>query len=272
MGVGQSGGSSTSLGTNQVVKGRRLGDTRSEVLQIPQVSEGLQDGGSTVRLGLAGNGVGTVVLDVALGSVGRDQPSGHTSTKTVEVESVALAVSGSLSVSLVVGADGKRGSDVVEESTRLIEGEQDEGLVPLGTGADGIVNLLHKDLTERDVAGGVHGVGVGATAGRVDVRKLGEQTKVGILVEVLHGLDVALSILGGPVEEQGVGQEGTVGAVVVAPRDTLLGGDLEDAAGINTRDKEALVVLTVTVGGTGDGTETVGVGGLKGGSVFVDFS
>jgi hypothetical protein len=251
-----------SLSTNQMIKGRRVLDTRTHILQIPQVTQSLEDRGSTVRRRLASNGIGTIVLNMTAGSIGGDQPSGHTATETIKVESVVLAVLGSLSVSLVVRTDSQRGGNVVEETTCLIEGDEEEGLVPLGTGADGIVDLLEENLTERDVAGGVHGVGVEAAAGGVDVGELGEQTKIGVLVEVLKGHDVALGVLCGPVEEHGIGQEVAVRAIVVAPRDALLGGDLEDAAGIDARYIEALVVRAVTVRGTCDGTETVGVGRL----------
>lgn len=169
---------------------------------------------------------------------------------------------GGLGVGLVIGADGKRGSDVVEESTGLIEGDEEKGLLPLRTGADGIVDLLQENLTEGDVSGGVHGVGVQAAAGGVDVGQLGEEAQVGVLVEVLERDDVALGVLGGPVEEQGIGKEGTVGAVVVEPRDALLGGDLENAGGRDGGDIEVFIILTVAIGDTGDGAQTVGVGGL----------
>lgn len=262
VGVGQSSRGRASLRTDQVVKGRGVRDTGREVLQIPQVTQSLEDGGSRVRGRLASGGVNTVVLDVTLGSVGRNEPSGHTATETVELESVAGAIGGLLGVGLVVGADGQGGSDVVVETTCLVEGDQQQGLLPLGTGADGIVDLLQQDLTGGDVAVGVHGVGVKAAAGGVEVGQLGEGAQVGVLVEVLEGNDAGLGVGNGPVEEQGVGEEGAVGAVVVLPGDALLGGNLEDAGDVNGRDIEVVVVLAVAVGSTGDGTETVGVGGL----------
>lgn len=151
---------------------------------------------------------------------------------------------------------------MIEESTSLIEGDEEKGLVPLGTGADGVVDLLDEHLTVGDVAGGVHGVGVQATAGGVDVGQLGEDAQVGVLVEVLEGNDVALGVLRGPVEEHGIGEEGTVGTVVVEPRDALLRGSLEDAAGLDGGDIEIIVVLSVAIGETGDRTETVRVGRL----------
>lgn len=264
MGVGQGGrGRRASLRTDQVVKGRGVRDTGGQVLQIPQVTQGLENGGGRVRGRLASGGVNTVVLDVTPGSVGGNEPSGHAATKTVELEGVAGAVGGFLSVGLVVGADGQGGSDVVVETTCLVKGDQQQGLVPLGTSADSVVDLLQKDLAGGDVAGGVHGVGVQAAAGGVEVGQLGEGAQVGVLVEVFERNHTGLGVGHGPVEEQGVGKEGAVGAVIVLPGDALLRGNLEDAGDVNGRDIKVVVVLAVAVGGTGDRTETVRVGRLN---------
>lgn len=257
------------LRANEMVKGRRVLDTRAQVLQVPQVTEGLQDRGSTVRGRLAGDGVGTVALNVALGGIRRQQPGRDTTTQTVEAESVLAAVISFLGVGLVVRADGKRGRNMVVESTCLIEGDEEKGLLPLRAGADGIVDLLQENLTEGDVASGVHGVCVQTAAGRVDVRQLGEKAQVGILVEVLERHNVALCVFGGPVEEQGIWVEGAVGAVVVEPRDALLRGSLEDAGTLNGGDIEALIVLAVAIGDTRDRAETVGVGGLVDGQFYI---
>jgi hypothetical protein len=108
----------------------------------------------------------------------------------------------------------------------------------------------------------VHGVGVQTTAGGVEVGQLGESAQVGVLVEVLEGNDTGLGVGDGPVEEESVGEESTVGAVVVLPGDALLGSNLEDAGDVDGRDIEVVVVLAVAVGGTGNGTETVRVGWL----------
>lgn len=45
---------------------------------------------------------------------------------------------------------------MVVETTGLVEGDQEQGLVPLGTGADGVVDLLEQDLAGGDVAAWVH--------------------------------------------------------------------------------------------------------------------
>lgn len=108
----------------------------------------------------------------------------------------------------------------------------------------------------------MHGVSVQPTAGWVDVGELREEAEIGVLVEVLQGDDVVLSIGGCPVKEKRVWQEGAIRAIVVAPRDTLLAGNLEDAGGVDCRLQEAVVVLAVAVRGTGNGAEAVGVGRL----------
>lgn len=201
---------------------------------------------------------------MAPGSVRGDQESGHTATVTVVGESVVLAVDGGLGVGLVVRADSSGGRNVVEETTSLIVGQEEERFFPLGTVAHSLVDLLDENLTVRDIAVGVHRVGVGATARRVEVRQLRELTQVSILEEVLNGDDVGRGILGSPVEEQAVGEESTVGAVVVEPADVLGRGLLEDAVDLDGGHIEGVIVISVTISGTRNGTETVGVGGLDG--------
>lgn len=108
----------------------------------------------------------------------------------------------------------------------------------------------------------MHGVGVEVAARGVDVGELGKEAEIGVLVEVLERDDVMLGVLGGPVEEESVRKEGAVGAVVVLPGDVLLAGNLEDAGDVDARDIEAVVVGSVAIGGTREGAQPVGVGGL----------
>ena len=105
---------------DQVIERWRVGDPRGEVFDIPEISESLEDGGSTVGSGLAGDGVRSILFDVSLLTVRGDNPSWHAATETVEVESVLLAILRSLSVGQVIGADGERGRDVVVETTGLV--------------------------------------------------------------------------------------------------------------------------------------------------------
>lgn len=77
-------------------------NTRAKVFQVPQVTEGLQNRGSTVRGRLAGDGVSTIALNVTLGGIRRQQPGRDTATQTVEAESVLAAVIAFLGEGLVV--------------------------------------------------------------------------------------------------------------------------------------------------------------------------
>lgn len=49
MGIRQRGRSIALLRTDQVVKSRRVRDTGSKVIQIPEVSKGFEHGSGTVR-------------------------------------------------------------------------------------------------------------------------------------------------------------------------------------------------------------------------------
>lgn len=248
--------------TDKVVKGRRVRDARRKILEIPEVTQCLQDGGGTVIGSFTGSGIDTLILNVTRGAIGRDKPSRQTATETIILKCVLLAIRRLLGVGKVIRTNGERGSDMVEETTGLVEGEQEESLIPLGTGAEGVVDLLDEDLAVRDVTRWMHGVGVQAAAGRVDVGELRQDTEVGVLVEVLEGDDVLLGVLLGPVEEKGVRQEGTVRAVVVAPGDALVAGDFEDASNIDRAVVEVVVVTAVACGCARDCAETVWVGGL----------
>jgi hypothetical protein len=105
-----------------MVKSGGVADSRRHIFQIPQITQSLKNGGSAVGRRLASDGVNTIVLHMALRSVGRDEPSRHTATQTVKVESVGGTVGGGLGVGLVIRTNGQRGSDVVEETTRLVVG------------------------------------------------------------------------------------------------------------------------------------------------------
>lgn len=238
------------LGADQVVEGWGVGDARGEVGNVIEVSKGLQDRRGAVRLRLTGSGVDAVVLKVSLGSEGGDEPGGHAATVAVEVQSVVLTIGRSFGVGQVVRADRQRGWNVVVETTGLIVGDEEQAALPERTVAKRLIDLLDKDLTVRHVAAGVHRVGVRATARRVDVGQGGQLTQVGILEEVLHGDNTAWGILGGPVEEESVGQESTVRPVIVQPADSLLCGRLEDRQNVNAGDIEAIIVLSMPRGGT----------------------
>lgn len=153
---------------------------------------------------------------------------------------------------------------MVKEATGLVEGDQQHGLLPLRAGAESIIDLLQENLAGRNLAGRVHGVGVEAAAGRIDVGELGECSQESILEEVLEGHDVGLGVGGSPFEEHGVRKESAVGAIVVLPGDVLAGGHLKDAGDWDGGDVEVIVILAVAIRGTSDSAETVRVGRLDG--------
>lgn len=247
---------------NQMIERGGVGDTRSEVLQVPEISKSLENRGSGVRLSLAVSWVGAVILSPRGEGVRGDQESGHTATQTVEVKGVVLSVGGSFGISLVVRVDSSRGRDVVEETTCLIVSQQKERFFPLGTVAESLIDLLNKNLTVGDIASRVHGVGVDTAARRVEVGQLRKLAKISILEEILDRDDAGIGVGGSPFEEKTVGKKFAIGAVVVEPRDVLAGSFLEDAVDVNTRGKEGVIIITMAIRGTSNGTKTVGVGWL----------
>ena len=212
-----------------VKRWRRL-DAGSERLKVPQVSQGAEYRGSAVDLSLAG-AVDALVLNVSLRQVRRDDPGRDTATVAVEVEGVCASVRGSFGVGQLIWADCLRWRIVVVEAAGLVKGDDEQHVVPLRRGADGVVDLLEEDFAGGDGAGRVHGVGVKAAARGVDEGVLWEFAEVGILEEALEGPDVGLVLTGGdrPVVELGVGVEGSVRAVVVQPADVLGAELLEEA-------------------------------------------
>lgn len=194
----------TLLMANKVFKRSRSFNTRSEWLKVPKIAQGAQNRRSRIRNGLSIR-ILTLLLNHSLTNPRRDQNSRDATTETVEGESVFLAVGRSLGVCEVIGSNSERGRDVIVETTRLVEGEDEEGLVPLGRGTEGIVDVLDEDFAVGDQARWVHRVGANAAAGWVDETEFGEGAIGGIGVEGCHGLGEAFVAAGdGPVEEPGV--------------------------------------------------------------------
>lgn len=116
---------------------------------------------------------------------------------------------------------------MIVEAAGLVEGDDEEHVVPLRGGANGVVDLLEENLSGGNRAGGVHGVGVKAAARGVDEGVLREFPEVGVLEKALKWPDVGLvhASGNGPVIELGIRVEVPVRAVVVQPTD-VLGGEL----------------------------------------------
>jgi len=228
---------------DQILESSGPGHARGENVQIPQLRQEREDGGVGVLARLADG----LIHDNTLADPGRDQEGGYPRTETLEVERHRLAVRGVLGVGEVVTrGDVDGGGDVVGETAVLVEGQNEEGLVPLRGGAEGLVDALDEALPHGDGRRGV--VGPVVAAFRVDVGEAGELAGLGVLVELGQGLDVGRGLAGrhGPVVEHGVGQKaGRVG--VVDPGDVLLGQLLEDGTLRESRDVEISVVSAVAV-------------------------
>lgn len=169
------------------------------------------------------------MLDVGFGDPWGDDPLGKTAAVSVEVERVLLSIWRLLGVRQVIWANSSRRLVVVVEAAGLVEGDDEESVLPLWGDAEGVVDLLEEDLAGGDGAGWVHGVGGDAAAGGVDVGVRREGAEQCVLEELLEGDDVA-GLFGsvGPVVEQSIGLESAVGPVVVLPGNALAGQLLEN--------------------------------------------
>ena len=207
---------------------RRLLHARGKGIKVPEVAQSAQDRHRRVGDGLAVR-VRAFLLDLPLADPRRDQQGRDPPAKTIELERVLAAVRRILSVGQVIRSDGQRRRDVVVETTSLIEGENEESLIPLRAGPECIVHILDEGLTLRDQPGRVHGVGALAAAGRVDEAELRQLAGSRIGVEVVHGLRQTLVAASeGPIKEVGVDHAGV--RVVVLPRVAGLGELLENGA------------------------------------------
>lgn len=113
------------------------------------------------------------------------------------------------------------------ESTCLIVGEDEEGLVPLWTGAESLVDIFDEGFAVRDQTRRVHRVRADVAAGWVDKGEFGELAFVGGSEELLERLGfVGVATLEGPVEEVRV--DHACGRVVVHPAVAAVGQLLED--------------------------------------------
>lgn len=116
---------------------------------------------------------------------------------------------------------------MVVESTGFVECDDEEGSVPLWTGAKGFVDIFDYCLTIGDEARGVHGGGPNAAAGWVQKGEIRKLSGGCVGVELRQRLD-EVGVVGGirPVEPEGV-CHGCVGDVVL-PRVAGFGELLED--------------------------------------------
>jgi hypothetical protein len=254
-----------------MLKCGRPGSTRSKVVKSPELSNESRD--TRVRVGL------TLVLTFVFNNTFAN-PVGHqdgrnTNTETSEVKSGILSVMSGFSVGQgITSRDIVRRSNVISETATLIEGKDEESLIPLRSTTESLIDTLDEVLTHADRRRRVHRL-VAATF-RVDVGKLRQVTTGSICIELAEELDISLigSAGDGPVVEDSVGVEtlclltrkvktvGVSGRVgVVDPGNVVLRQLLENGLLRKTTPVEASIIGTVTVAGTGGnlnaGEETI---------------
>lgn len=238
-------------------------DARGKGLKVPEVAQSPQNRCSREGHSLAVS-ILTLLLDLCLGNPGGDQQGRDATTQTVKGEGVVFATGGAESKGQVIRPGSERSGDVVVEATALVEGQDEEGLLPLGTGAQSIVDLLDESLAIGDQAGRMHGGGANSAARGIEVRQFGKGTSRSVSVELGQGLDLVLVVGSiGPVEVACI-RAGTAGRVdIVDPRVTGLGQLLEDGPLGELVLGKSSVVQTVAEGGTRNQGGTVGVGVLQ---------
>lgn len=182
----QSRESTASRGLDQVVERWSPLNTWGERLKAPEVTKSAENGRGTVRDSLA-QGVGTVLLNFARRDPWGDKPSRNTATKTVELLGVDDTVRSGLRVGQVVRTRSQRGRNVVVETTGLIKGNDEKGVLPLRTSTEGLVDLLDESLTVGDLAAVVHGGSANTTARWVEVRESWQVSGLSISIKLGHG-------------------------------------------------------------------------------------
>ena len=243
-----------------MLKGGRPSSTRSKIVKVPEFSKESRDTGVRVGATL----VLTFVLNDTLTNPRRQQNGRDTNTETSEVKGGVLSVMSQFSVGQAIASRNiDRRSNVVSETATLIEGDDEESLVPLRSIAKSFVQSLDEVFAFADGRRRVHGL-VAAAFG-VDIGELGQSTVGSIGIEFAKELDVGVngSAGDGPVVENGirvetlgllarlvntVGVSGGVG--VVDPGDVVLRQLLENGLLRKTTVIEASIVGTVTVAGT----------------------
>jgi hypothetical protein len=151
-----------------MLEGGGVGNTRGEGVKTPQLIEKAEDGSMRVLSSI----VGTLVLNETGADPWGNEKGRDSDTKTLEVEGSVLAIVSNLGVCDVVASwDTGWGRDVIAETSVLVKGQDEKGLLPLGTVADGLVDPLDEVLSEGDWGRWVEGIV--AAALWVDVAELG---------------------------------------------------------------------------------------------------
>jgi hypothetical protein len=153
-------------------RGSVLG-ARSQVLPAPEITKESRDRAVAVLV------LGRLVLNNNVADPAAHEDGGDTDTKALEVEGVRLIVWGNVGVGQVItGWDANRRRNMVTEATVLVEGKDEESLVPLLGTTDSFVNHLEPGLGSGNRARRVHRVKRAAL--RVDVSELRKLAGLGV--------------------------------------------------------------------------------------------
>lgn len=130
---------------DQMRKRRRPLHARRKRSKIPEIAQSPENGRGAVRDRVARRILG-LPLDNALLNPWRNKQSRNAAPEAIERESVLAARGHLLGVSQIVRPRGQRRRNVVMEATSLVVGQDEERLVPLGAGSDGLVDILDEGL------------------------------------------------------------------------------------------------------------------------------
>jgi hypothetical protein len=198
---------------------------------------------------------------------GGNENCGHANTEPIKLEVEGVWANNAVGI----GDAGDRGWYVVVEAAVFVIGEEKGGLIPLGAGAESLVDLLDEALAAGDIMGGVVVIGREELAVKVallDDDVVGEAAKLGMELEgegVVVELGDVLELAQG-LEEEGGGDVLVVdteaeAVLVERVEDGLLGEAVDEVLahiGGEAVGRGGVHVEAVGLGGGGDGGKPPG--------------
>ena len=172
-----------------MIKSRSILNTRRKRAKIPKVAERTQYRRRRIRHPLT-LFIDTVLLHKRLIHPRRHEPGGQATAQPVKLKRVLAATRNGGCIGQIIRPHGQRRGDMIVKATGLVEADDQQGLVPLGTVPDRIVHILEQFLARRNEARGVHRVSSHAAAGRVDEGEFRHVSPGGVLIELVHRFDV----------------------------------------------------------------------------------
>jgi len=244
-----------------MLKRTRIRDSLGQIIQPPKLIHELQNRSMSILAAV----VDPLLLNPTLANPRTDDQGRDTDTKTLEIERDVASIGCLFGVGEIVTRwDIDGWWDVVTKSSVLVEGQDEEGFVPLRGVADCLIDSLNKLLAESDWGRRVERL-VGAAL-RVNIGELGQFACLGIGIELIQRSNVRDICSGSrcPGIKCSIWVEtkswASGGVLVVHPGDILLGQLLKNGLLGQTVDIEVIVVSAVTVGCTRGDVRTIGVG------------